>query len=138
MLTSKKLWAAMLDGSRAQTFYELVSGRVVPFVSRASAVAGANLDPIMVRSLAARAAEKLRDHVHVLHDYTDQTLALKETMTVQMQKVLSRPCNVGERGDTEGGKGRRGGKPRRTLTICRPQVEMGGYGESVRRQRGQR
>lgn len=30
---------------------------------------------------------KLGDHVHVLHDYTDKTLALRETMTVQMQKV---------------------------------------------------
>lgn len=87
VLTSKKLWAAMLDGSRAQAFQELVSRRVVPFVSRASAVAGANLDPIMARSLAARAADKLRDHVHVLHEYTDQTLAIRETMTVAMQKV---------------------------------------------------
>lgn len=87
VLTSKQLWAAMLDGSRAQAFQELVSRRVVPFVSRASAVAGTNLDPIMVRSLAARAADKLRDHVHVLHEYTDQTLALRETMTVAMQKV---------------------------------------------------
>ena len=50
-------------------------------------MAGANLDPVMVKSLALRAAAKLGDHVHVLHDYTDKTLALRETMTLQMQKV---------------------------------------------------
>lgn len=87
VLTSDKLWKSMIDGSRAETFRELVASRVVPFLSRASAVAGANLDPLMVKSLAARATDKLRDHVFVLHDYTDKTLALKETMTVQMQKV---------------------------------------------------
>lgn len=76
-----------MDGSKAEAFRELVTARVVPFLSRSSAVAGVNLDPLTVKSLAARAADKLRDHVHVLHDYTDQTLALRETMTVQMQKV---------------------------------------------------
>ncbi|CAM9203879.1 unnamed protein product [Ascophyllum nodosum] len=90
VLTSQKLWRSMLDGSRAEAFRELVTGRVVPFVSRASAVAGANLDPVMVKSLAARAVDKLRDHVHVLHDYTDQRLALKEIMTVRMQKMSTR------------------------------------------------
>lgn len=103
VLTSKKLWAAMLDGSRAQAFQELVAQRVVPFVSRASAVAGINLDPIMVKSLATRAAGKLGDHVHVLHHYTDQTLALRQTMTVEMQKVgisslVSRPAGGGQGG----------------------------------------
>lgn len=87
VLTSNKLWQAMVFGSRAEAFRELVTARVVPFLSRSSAVAGVNLDPLTVKSLAARAADKLRDHVHVLHDYTDQTLALRETMTVQMQKV---------------------------------------------------
>ncbi|CAM9909177.1 unnamed protein product, partial [Laminaria digitata] len=86
VLTSKKLWASMIDGSRAEAFRDLVTARVVPFVSRASAVAGTNLDPITVKGLAARAADKLVDHVHVLHDYTDKTLALRATMTVQMQK----------------------------------------------------
>lgn len=88
VLTSNKLWKFMIDGSRAEAFRELVAARVVPFVSRASAVAGANLDPVTVKSLAVRAAAKLGDHVHVLHDYTDKTLALRETMTVQMQKVF--------------------------------------------------
>lgn len=87
VLTSNKLWKAMIDGSRAEAFQELVAARVVPFVSRASAVAGANLDGLAVKGLALRAASKLGDHVHVLHDYTDKTLALRETMTVQMQKV---------------------------------------------------
>ena len=87
----------MLDGSRAEAFRELVTGRVVPFVSRASAVAGANLDPVMVKSLAARAVDKLRDHVHVLHDYTDQRLALKEIMTVRMQKVCGLGLQAGGR-----------------------------------------
>ena len=77
----------MIDGSRAEAFREMVTARVVPFVSRASAVAGANLDPLTVKGLAARAADKLVDHVHVLHDYTDKTLALRATMTMQMQKV---------------------------------------------------
>lgn len=87
VLTSNKLWKAIIDGSQAEAFRELVAGRVVPFVSRASAVAGANLDPLTVKSLAARAADKLKDHVYVLHEYTDKTLALRETMTVQMQQV---------------------------------------------------
>lgn len=87
VLTSQKLWRTLLDGSRAGAFRELVTGRVVPFVSRASAVAGANLDPLTVKSLAVRAADKLRNHVHVLHEYTDKTLALQETMATQMQKV---------------------------------------------------
>lgn len=87
VLTSQKLWRTLLDGSRAGAFRELVTGRVVPFVSRASAVAGANLDPLTVKGLAVRAADKLRDHVHVLYEYTDKTLALQETMTTQMQTV---------------------------------------------------
>lgn len=87
VLTSNKLWKSIIDGSGADAFRDLVAARVVPFVSRASAVAGANLDPVMVKSLALRAAAKLGDHVHVLHDYTDNTLALRETMTLQMQKV---------------------------------------------------
>lgn len=87
VLTSKKLWASMIGGSRAEAFRDLVTARVVPFVSRSSAVAGANLDPLTVKGLAARAADKLVDHVHVLHDYTDKTLALRATMTVQMQKA---------------------------------------------------
>lgn len=92
MLTSNKLWKSIIDGSGADAFRDLVAARVVPFVSRASAVAGANLDPIMVKSLALRATAKLGDHVHVLHDYTDKTLALRETMALQMQKV---GCNCG-------------------------------------------
>ncbi|CAM9505956.1 unnamed protein product [Ectocarpus sp. 6 AP-2014] len=90
VLTSNKLWSSIIDGSRADAFRELVAARVVPFVSRASAVAGANLDPLAVRGLALRAVGKLGDHVHVLHDYTDKTLALRETMTVQMQKMSTR------------------------------------------------
>ncbi|CAM9585691.1 unnamed protein product [Scytosiphon promiscuus] len=90
VLTSNKLWKAMIDGSRAEAFQELVAARVEPFVSRASAVAGANLDGLAVKGLALRAASKLGDHVHVLHDYTDKTLALRETMTVQMQKMSTR------------------------------------------------
>lgn len=92
VLTSNKLWKAMIDGSKAEAFRDLVAARVVPFVSRASAVAGANLDPLTVKSLAVRAAAKLGDHVHVLHEYTDNTLALRETMTVQMQKVRLGIC----------------------------------------------
>lgn len=87
VLTSKKLWAAMLEGARADAFRDMVSGRVVPFVSKASAVIGTNLDPITVRGLALKATAKLRDHVHVLHEYTDRTLALRATMTAAMQKV---------------------------------------------------
>lgn len=87
VLTSNKLWQAIIFGSRAEAFRSIVAGRVVPFVSKASAVAGANLDPLTVKSLAARAVDKLGSHVHVLHDYTDKTLALRETMTLQMQKV---------------------------------------------------
>ncbi|CAM9926514.1 unnamed protein product [Ectocarpus sp. 12 AP-2014] len=90
VLTSSKLWSSIIDGSRADAFRELVAARVVPFVSRASAVAGANLDPLAVKGLALRAVGKLGDHVHVLHDYTDKTLALRETMTVQMQKMSTR------------------------------------------------
>lgn len=59
MLTSNKLWSSIIDGSRADAFRELVAARVVPFVSRASAVAGANLDPLAVKGLALRAVGKV-------------------------------------------------------------------------------
>lgn len=59
VLTSNKLWSSIIDGSRAEAFRELVAARVVPFVSRASAVAGANLDPLAVKGLALRAVGKV-------------------------------------------------------------------------------
>ncbi|CAM9630507.1 unnamed protein product, partial [Discosporangium mesarthrocarpum] len=87
ILTSRKVWAAIFTGPRAPVFSVLALKHLRRFISKASAVAGANIDPVLVEGLAARAAEKLPEHVDVLHAYTDSTLQLRETMTTQMQKV---------------------------------------------------
>ncbi|CAM9805798.1 unnamed protein product, partial [Choristocarpus tenellus] len=87
VLTSRKMWGAILSGPKASTFALLLSKHLRRFLSRASAAVGANLDPLLVKGLAERAAEKMPEHVHVLHDYTDKTLRLQETMRIQMQKV---------------------------------------------------
>lgn len=48
-----------------------------------------DIDPAMMSSAAKSAIEKFPNHIHVLHDYVNEKLGLRETLRVQMEKMSS-------------------------------------------------
>ncbi|CAM9780267.1 unnamed protein product [Chrysoparadoxa australica] len=88
-LTSARLWQGLLFGTKAPAFYAMLKTHVSRFLQLASGAVGAPLDATLVTGLASKVAEKLPEHVHVLHDYIDNTLALEGVLSREMLKLPS-------------------------------------------------
>ncbi|KAG5181878.1 hypothetical protein JKP88DRAFT_199724, partial [Tribonema minus] len=87
---SRNIWRVMLLGSRAPFFFKLLSKHVTPFIKQASCIVGTPVDDDLAKGLAHKVGMRLKDHVHVLDDYTDKTLRLQETMDLKMKMMSSR------------------------------------------------
>jgi len=103
VLTSEKIWDNMLQGDRAGDFEELLEGYTRDFVTSEAAYQGRGMlsglgfgrtatveDTALLDEVVAKVKERLLDHVHVLHEYTDDTLALKELMRERMALMTPR------------------------------------------------
>jgi uncharacterized membrane protein YheB (UPF0754 family) len=90
VLTSEKVWDNMLNGARGEEFERALTEYTREFVRDEAAFQGRGLlasgaeDPELVDAVVANVKERLQDHVHVLHDYVDDTLDLKTLMRERM------------------------------------------------------
>lgn len=90
ILRADKMWRLAFFGVRSPVFLALIKKHLIPFIQQSSACVGARVDRTLATGLAAKAAPLLSDHVHVLHEYTDTALDLKDTIEIQMKSLSSR------------------------------------------------
>ena len=90
VLTSEKVWDNMLNGAKGEEFERALTEYTREFVRDEAALQGRGLlasgvdDPELVDAVVANVKERLQDHVHVLHEYIDDTLDLKTLMRERM------------------------------------------------------
>lgn len=89
VLTSEKIWNNMLNGARGGEFEAALEEYTRDFLTREAAYQTRGLgsgaeDVALVEAVVTRVKERLQDHVHVLHEYTDDALGLKELMRERM------------------------------------------------------
>ena len=91
VLTSEKIWDNMLTGRKGAEFEAALREYTREFLAKEAAYQGRGglgpvslEDPAVVDAVVAQVKARLSDHVHVLHEYTDDTLGLKELMREKM------------------------------------------------------
>ena len=100
VLTSEKVWDNMLHGGKGAEFERALEayteafltseaaahGRGVVFGNGSDALlsGGSEVDPALLQSVVANVKARLAEHVHVLHEYSDDALGLKELMRERM------------------------------------------------------
>ena len=98
VLTSEKVWDNMLHGGKGPAFEKALAeytetfltneaaahGRGMLFGGATGAASGAELDPALLQAVVANVKVRLAEHVHVLHEYSDDALGLKELMRERM------------------------------------------------------
>ena len=90
VLNSKELWNSILTDPETQpAFHKLFAAHLLKFVSSVTGALQIDIDPAMMSSAAKSAIVKFPDHIHVLHDYVNEKLGLRETLRVQMEKMSS-------------------------------------------------
>ena len=90
VLNSKELWNSILmDPETQPAFHKLFTAHLLKFVSSVTGALQIDIDPAMMSSAAKSAIVKFPDHIHVLHDYVNEKLGLRETLRVQMEKMSS-------------------------------------------------
>ena len=90
VLNSKELWNSILTDPETQpAFQKLFTAHLLKFVSSVTGALQIDIDPAMMSSAAKSAIVKFPDHIHVLHDYVNEKLGLRETLRVQMEKMSS-------------------------------------------------
>lgn len=90
VLNSKELWNSILTDPETQpAFHKLFTAHLLKFVSSVTGALQMDIDPAMMSSAAKSAIEKFPNHIHVLHDYVNEKLGLRETLRVQMEKMSS-------------------------------------------------
>ena len=90
VLNSKELWNSILTDPETQpAFHKLFTAHLLKFVSSVTGALQIDIDPAMMSSAAKSAIVKFPDHIHVLHDYVNEKLGLRETLRVQMEKMSS-------------------------------------------------
>ena len=90
ILTSEKMFHSILtDPSTAPEFRALFEQHFVKFVAAISAGLGVLPEPQVMHMAAARAFEKLPNHIGVLHSYVDDNLQLRETLRKSMEGMTS-------------------------------------------------
>lgn len=96
ILTSEKMFRSILtDPSTSSNFQILFATHFTKFASAIAAGLGLGADqmglvePETIAMAAERAVAKLPDHIHVLHDYVDENLGLRETLRISMEGMTS-------------------------------------------------
>ena len=90
VLNSKELWNSILTDPETQpAFHKLFTAHLLKFVSSVTGALQMDIDPAMMSSAAKSAIEKFPNHIHVLHDYVNEKLGLRDTLRVQMEKMSS-------------------------------------------------
>ena len=90
ILTSEKMWNSILtDPATTPAFNNLFSTHFQKFAKIVTSGLGVMPEPEVLKSAAARAIEKLPNHIHVLHSYVDDKLNLQETLRVSMENMSS-------------------------------------------------
>ena len=90
VLTSEKVWDNMLTNRKGPEFEAMLHEFTRDFVRLEAESQGRGLlaggveETAMLDEVVSKVKERLIDHVHVLHEYTDDTLGLKELMRERM------------------------------------------------------
>ena len=88
VLKSENIWNNMLNGDKGPEFNAMLEQYTKKFVVEEAAARGmsvADLDVSLIDEVCRKVVEKLPEHIHVLHEYTDATLGLKELMRERMK-----------------------------------------------------
>lgn len=90
VLNSKELWSSILTDPETQpAFHKLFTAHLLKFASSVTSALQIDIDPAMMSPAAKSAIEKFPNHIHVLHDYVNEQLGLKETLRVSMEAMSS-------------------------------------------------
>jgi len=90
VLNSKELWNSILTDPETQPhFHKLFTTHLIKFASSVTSALQVDIDPGMMSSAAKSAIEKFPNHIHVLHDYVNEQLGLRETLRVSMEAMSS-------------------------------------------------
>ena len=93
VLTSEKVWNNLLNGGKGPEFEESLKQYTKEFLTLEAnrldagmvfADDGGDLDPALVDEIVANVRTRLAEHVHVLHEYSDDALGLKDLMRERM------------------------------------------------------
>ena len=97
LLASETLWAAVLTGSKADKFAEILRGRMRTFMRGTAAVLYGGSDPTEFAgaewwgALEARVSERtmqlLPSELPRVHDYVDTALGLREDLNVNLRRL---------------------------------------------------
>jgi len=91
VLKSERIWDNMLNGAKGPEFKALLEKYTKDFVVAESAARGMPTDGMdikLIEEVATKVAEKLPEHIGVLHQYTDETLGL-QTLIRERMKLMS-------------------------------------------------
>ena len=90
ILTSEKMFNSILtDPETAPAFQRLFSEHFVKFATAVSSGLKVLPEPEVLKMAAARAVDKLPNHIGVLHKYVDDKLQLQETLRISMEGMTS-------------------------------------------------
>ena len=90
VLTSEMVWDNMLKNRKGPEFEAMLDEFTRDFVRNEAESQGRGLlaggveETALLEEVVSKVKERLIDHVHVLHEYTDDTLGLKELMREKM------------------------------------------------------
>jgi uncharacterized membrane protein YheB (UPF0754 family) len=93
VLTSEKVWDNMLHGVKGPEFERALTEYTQAFLTKEASSYGrgmrfgdvdGELDPELLEAVVANVKVRLAEHVHVLHEYSDDALGLKELMRERM------------------------------------------------------
>jgi len=90
ILTSENMWNSILtDPDTTPAFNQLFTQHLQKFVKSVTSGLGVILEPEVLAMAAARAVEKLPNHIGVLHSYVDSKLRLQEALRISMENMSS-------------------------------------------------
>ena len=91
VLTSEKIWNNIFTGRKRPEFDDMLETYTKDFVTKEGLERGldslgeSTTDVQIIQSVSEELSKELPKHVEVLHEYTDETLALKELMRERME-----------------------------------------------------
>ena len=90
ILTSEKMFSSILNDPATQPlFNNLFTEHLIKFGGAISSGLKVMVEPEVIKMAAARAVEKLPNHIGVVHNYVDSKLQLQETLRISMEKMSS-------------------------------------------------
>jgi uncharacterized membrane protein YheB (UPF0754 family) len=100
ILTAEQLWYSVLnDPATKPAFATMFASHFTNFVHKITHGFGVTLEPETMKLAAAKALEKLPNHVPVLFPYMDKALQLESTLRVKMEQMTSRQFERGTPGE---------------------------------------